>query len=204
MIGATSLADSYTNEAGGAALAPGVAPTWTAGVGQVYAGAQWLLTGLIPAAGWSMLVRFSGATTVARICGSQGASSTRFRLAAQASAGNREYANGGSVLVAGVPASGVLGVAGQQGYLNGVPDGGAIGAWSGTGVNIGVGCYYTTVPVSGYTGTIAALAIYSGTLSAADVTTITAAMNALPTAAGMLLLTGIRDRKRGGKTGGKQ
>jgi hypothetical protein len=58
---------------------------------------------------------------------------------------------------------------------------------------------------TGGTGNIAALAIYSGTLSAADVLAITTAMNLLPTAAaGMLLLAGIRDRKRGGKHGGKQ
>ena len=74
--GAASLAASYVNLAnpGTYDAAPVVAPTWDAVNGWVGDGTQYLNTGVVPAANYSMFVRFSGApqNVYKALCGSYG------------------------------------------------------------------------------------------------------------------------------------
>jgi hypothetical protein len=74
-----------------------------------------------------------------------------------------------------------MAVSGQQGYYNGSTDGGAIGAWVGTGtqqVYIG-GLNNNGVLSQLISGNIQATAIYSTTLTASQVAAVSAAMAAL-------------------------
>lgn len=203
-IGAASLADSYVNEVtpGTYNAAPGVAPAWAYGTGWTFNGTtQYLTTGYVPGAGSSLIARVSGLpNTNNHVAGlylvwAVGAWTAKFF-----------YAHGSWKIGAaiGLPFTGVLAVANTKGYVNGAADpgtvtgaGGVATAYIGAGNSGGVATAFAACSVQ-------AVAFYSGTLSAADVLALTTAMNALPTAAGMLLLAGIRDRKRGGKTGGKQ
>ena len=78
-------------------------------------------------------------------------------------------------------AVGVLAVAGQQGYRNGVAEGTPCDAWDTVSDKpIYILCRNNNgTPGSIFTGTIAAVAIYSSALSAAQVAAVSAAMAAL-------------------------
>ena len=143
--GATSLAASYVNLAnpGTYNAAPGNAPTWDAANGfKFFANsAQYLKTGIIPTSGWSAFVRFSnffGTGSFGFLFGSVGLGTTRFRVGCNILS-ERLYGNGSDVTTTIMPASGVMGFAGQQGFLNGSSDGGTIGAWSGTAAEVYIG-----------------------------------------------------------------
>lgn len=184
--GAASLAASYANLArtdGTYNAAPGTAPSFASATGWTFvaASSQYLTTGIIPASGWSMIVRYSGATgsgTVivgSRVTGSE----TRFRFQWSDGTGVN-YGSGGSVTVAPPLAAGVLGVAGQQGYRNGTADGGAISAWSGTGVAVYIGAQNLDGAAQLFASvSIQALAIYNTTLTASQILAVSNAMAAL-------------------------
>ena len=189
-VGASSLADSYINEAnpGTFDCAPGVAPTWAYGTGVTFNGTtQYLTTGLIPASGWSIIARFSGAVSnvFMVIAGSQRTPGNyRFYLSPRTTTDIRTYGHGFVNQVAGRQASGVMAVAGANCYLNGAADGTVATGWDGASDKaVLIGANNTGSAVNFFAGSIQAIAIYSGTLTLADVQTITAAMNALPTAA---------------------
>lgn len=190
-VGASSLANSYINLAnpGTYDAAPGVAPTWAYGTGWTFNGTtQYLTTGVVPASDqtWSALIRFSGgAQNTKYIFGAVTSGSTRFFGFNTNYTDNKVYYYNGSFLGINTGInSGVLGVAGNKGYRNGSAESGTIPAGSGTitggaligAVNVGA------TPSFLWPGNVQALAIYSGTLSASDVATITTAMNALPVA----------------------
>lgn len=94
------------------------------------------------------------------------------------------YGSGGAVSVAPEILSGVLAVAGQQGYRNGTADGAAIAAWadpnSAYAIMIGVQGG-NGLPTGGQymDGSIQAIGIYNTTLDATQVAIITDAMEAL-------------------------
>jgi hypothetical protein len=163
--------------------APGTAPSFASATGWTFvaASSQYLTTGIIPASGWSMIVRYSGATgsgTVivgSRVTGNE----TRFRFQWNDGTGVN-YGSGGSVTVAPPLAAGVLGVAGQQGYRNGTADGGAISAWSGTGVAVYIGAQNLDGAAQLFASvSIQALAIYNTTLTASQILAVSNAMAAL-------------------------
>jgi hypothetical protein len=92
--------------------------------------------------------------------------------------GKTVYYNGGIISVSKSRASGVWALAGPQGYYNGSPDGAPT-----TGVAAPTAALYIG-DVSGpyrrnMTGNVQAMAIYSGTLTATEVATVSAAMAAL-------------------------
>lgn len=181
-IGAASLADSYVNEAnpGTNNAAPGTAPTWAYGTGWTFTGTQILTTGVTPAndQSWSMIVRLSGASAALLvIVGSSVTAGQRFELVSSGT--GARWANGGFKPGVAVQA-GVMCVAGSNGYLDGVGAVSGITAWTGAAAAISIGGRNAAPQ---YIGNIAALAIYSGTIDATDVATITAAMLALPTVA---------------------
>lgn len=193
-IGASSLADSYTNEAnpGTYTAAPGVAPTWAQGTGWTFNGStQYLTLGLSAAT--------KPVSYVIRMTPADASSSLQAPLAASATGGLMfDFRNSGvvdirflkqSVVVIGsstaqlVQATNVVvaitysGVGAYAIYKNaGTPA---------TGTNNQTPSA-STLQVSGqasrfFHGDVAALAVYDGVLTADDVSAITTAMNALPT-----------------------
>lgn len=174
-IGAESLAASYVNLAnpGVYDAAPGVAPTLGAG-GWNASGAEYLTTGITPSSGWSAIALFSNAQASSSICGNAGV--PRFYLWPSNGGITRVYGYGNAAnSVAGAQTSGVMAMAASKCYLNGNFDGTA-GTWSGTS---GVFYLLASEPAEKFIGTVAAVAIYSSTLDAAQVEAVSAAMAAL-------------------------
>ncbi len=186
--GAASLAASYINRnnPGTNNAAPGTAPTFATGTGWTFNGTtQYLTTGIVPASGYSLIVQFSGvdsSVSVGWLAGAYNSSgNNRLSVGNPNGTGFIEYGSGKTINVNHSPAitSGSLAVAGQQGYYNGIADGGAIAAWNGTvtaGINIADLGGFGTAKLA---CTIIALAIYNITLSATQVGLIAAAMAAL-------------------------
>jgi len=184
-IGAASLAASYVNLAnpGTYNAAPGVAPGLAAG-GWTFAAAQYLATGIVSAANWSMIVRCSGFG--AALATALGAYSTdnngRFYIQPRWTDNKAYFANGN---VAGSVASnrteGTYAIGGQSAYIDGSDVGLSLatGAWTAQ-VAIAVGALNNKGIMALYfSGTIAALAIYSTTLGSADVAALTTRMQGL-------------------------
>lgn len=182
--GAASLAASYTNLAnpGTYNAAPGGAPAFDATTGWKSDGSSvYLTTGITPSSGWSMIARFSGVVGTGGnlIASYSGVEGTRFVIVPYNGDNKVYYQNGSYLGVSPGTTSGVLAVAGQQGYRNGSADGGTIGAWSGTatqaiqifrapiGSPLYINCY------------LQAVAIYSTILTGSQVAAISTAMAAL-------------------------
>lgn len=187
--GAASLAASYSNlsNPGTHDAAPGTAPTWNSTDGWVFnnGSSQYLVTNIAPGAGYTMLVRFTGADTSNRllwICGVDGGNYTRFYLSSNFITSGHIYGGGDFLVTGSVLTSGVMGVANNQGYLNGSADGSPMTAWSGTNTDVVfIGCLNSGggSPLYYFTGNVQALVIYSDTLTSGEMASITTAMNAL-------------------------
>jgi len=189
-ICAVSLADSYINRAnpGTYDAAPGTAPTWAAQTGWTFNGTtQYLLADIAANIGWSVLVRYSGATDLGApkiIFGSQSAGGGTVRFHIQPSQSNIiYYSHEDSVGVAPGLLAGVLGIAGQQGFRNGVSDGGVIPS-GGTGTRptkVAIGALYEGAGAVFYcNANIQALYIYNVPITPTQVRAVTDAMNMLP------------------------
>ena len=191
-IGAASLAASYDNNAapgngladGTYDAAPGVAPTWASATGWTSGGASYLTTGVVPADGASMLVRYSVNDTLDNaICGELVGPASGwfgFRFLGQLSPDViRFYGNGGlgSAPYNSSVSNGVLGVAGTAGYINGISVITLVGVAGATGAIRLMGYYGAETRYM--QGSIQAFALYNTTLSAAQVAAISAAMAAL-------------------------
>ena len=193
-IGAASLADSYTDESGaGNNAAPGVAPTWTSGVGWTFNGStQYLTTGITPTGVMTALARFSGAPACVNcptLCSGNNGAGNAFQLTPGGTA-NPIWAWGTAFAsVAGGYTSGVMAMAATACYYNGsftVPN---VGVFSGVGQALNVGARNNGgTPDRFFGGSIQAIAIYSDTLSAGEIATVTAAMQALAAPSGAPLL----------------
>ncbi len=187
--GAASLAASYINLAnpGVYDAAPGTAPTLAPGGWTFDGSTQYLLVSLQPASdqSWSILVRFSNASGNARCAfGSYISEPRSFIIQPRGNTGaDRYYYNGGSLVVAGALASGVMGFAGNTAYLDGVAESGTLAAPSGEIATTQViGGYWNNAaaaPAISFNGTIPAIAIYASTLDAAQMAAVSAAMAAL-------------------------
>lgn len=179
--GAASLAASYDNNAAPGNGLPdgtydctlGVAPTWDVANGWIFSGAtQYLKTGITPATGWSMFVRFTDAAVNAnRMAGGRGLPTATTEMSLIPSyGGSVYYFNGGQLAVAGAITAGTLCVSGNQGYKDGLAHGGAIPAWSGTGGEIFVGCLGDSgTPIAFKMSKIQYLSIYNTAITAAQV-----------------------------------
>lgn len=182
-VGATNLANSYINLAnpGTFDAAPGVAPTWSSCFGWTGDGAtQYLATGVIPDDGWSMLVSVSNLASGDALAGSETDTTTRLFLTG--STGSLFiYGQGSLVITGSATPDAVYGVAGQQGYLDGAADGGAIGPWSGTNTHeiLILAINDAGSPINHGAENVLAVAIYDTTLTLAQVVAITAEMQAL-------------------------
>ena len=187
--GAADLAGSYVNLAnpGTYNLTLGTAPTWDVTNGWIFtnAGATYLKTGVIPENDktWSMIFKFSNYTAGgnwATPCGMWSASGQGFAITTGAGTKYGFY-NGGYQGGENSVTNGVLAVAGNQGYYNGVDKTADIGTGAAAfedDIYIGgpnnIGTFYQAVNIY-----IQAIAIYDVALSATQVGTLTTAMNAL-------------------------
>ncbi len=175
--GAADIAASYVNLAnpGTYDAAPGVAPTWDALTGWTGdATTRYLNTGLYPTNVWTMIVQFSGVT--GGLCCGVATSGQRFSVRPVNGANRQYYYASGGPLVAGAIAPGNMAIAGGKFYCNGVVDTAPMAdAFTCTNNARLVTAYAGTTLI----GNVLAVAFYSGTLSAPQVASVSAAMAAL-------------------------
>ena len=138
--GAASYAASLVNN-----VTPGTydlvegngAVPWAAatGWGFVAASLQYFDTGLIPAndQSWSALVQYANvpAGIDGFLLGERSGASAEFNLRPNRALNSVRYQNGQDTVVVISLLTGNIGMAGNQGYRNGVPDGGLMGIWLG-------------------------------------------------------------------------
>jgi hypothetical protein len=184
-IGAASLAASYVNLAnpGTNDAAPGVAPTWNATNGWIHAGSEWLTTGVVPAQGYSMIVRFSSFSLSSAYLGGVIKTNAHFAMSPNPDASDRQVFWYGDVAryTGSDVAGGVMALTADDGYMDGVAAGLTMGNFAATSAAIFVGAYNngSGAATSRATVNIQAVAIYSSTLTASQVAALTAAMAAL-------------------------
>jgi hypothetical protein len=184
-IGAASLADSYVNLVNPGTLdaAPGVAPTWASGTGWGFDGStQYLTTGIVPASGYSVVVRFSDSAPLSYIVvGVASALGAGMQLYTRRLSGQAAWRSGGLLDSSPTMTDGVMGIAGQAAYRDGVLEG-TIPDWTTAetraffvGANNNVGS-----PSNFFAGNVQAVAIYdTSTDHAVWVPAVSAAMAAL-------------------------
>lgn len=193
--GAAGLAASYSNlnNPGTNDATVGNAPNFNTSTGWefVSANSDYLNTNVIPAANMTVIVRVSGivfATVQERSAiGHLLSTTVRIGLQPTTSLGGGErsrYQNAGSYEnTSNGVSSGVMCVAGQNAYEDGVSVGTTSDAWSGTATTtmlLGARRREDTMAIDLYSDlTIAAVAIYSRVLNSTEVAAVTTAMNAL-------------------------
>ena len=182
--GAADIADSYVNLAnpGTYNAAPGTAPTFAAATGWTFdaASSQYLVTGITPTTSYSVLIRLSSVSSAdAWVFGSYTDTGHGIQPnSAPLSMPYTYYYQGAVASVEGVNrTAGVWGLVAGQGYFDGSADGAAMEV-SGTPGEIYI------ADISGpfrryFSGIVSAMVIYSDTLTAGEVATVSAAMAAL-------------------------
>lgn len=186
-VGAASLAASYVNLAnpGTNDAAPGTAPTFSAVTGWGWDGAtQWLDTGITGGNSFSVLVRFSdGGQKNAAIMGETltVGNATRLNIYPYYPGPRAYFRGGGNYDQATVYTAGVLAVTPAAAYADGAYLGDVTGNWTGTTTyTITIGGHRINSTVAEFWGgNIQAVAIYSDTLTAGEIATVSAAMAAL-------------------------
>lgn len=192
--GAASLAASYVNLAnpGTYDAAPGAAPTWASATGWTFDGVtQYLVTGIVPASGWSVLARFYDAGQNGPLLGCDQAwtqAGGSFYLRASLLGSWRQFGNGEEFSVAPAITTGVLATTPGAAYTDGAYDG-VVPNWTkpAAGLDIYIGLFHIAASggvndSGGYfpnSQKIQAIAIYSDALTAGEVATVSAAMAAL-------------------------
>lgn len=184
--GAASYAASLVNLAnpGTYDATEGVAPTWDAATGWTFNGTQYLKTGIIPeySQDQAALCRFAGLTEQDHyLCGMYQLNGRMFGLFVEFANNRVQYINGYGMPKAPFLSSGVLAVSGNRGYRNGIDEGVTIYGWSAEPTRESfIGARNTNgSPLLFMSGSMSALAIYSDTLSAAEVAIVSAAMATL-------------------------
>jgi hypothetical protein len=189
--GAASQSASYANLAnpGTFDCAPGTAPSWNTSTGWTFnkSSSQYLTCGIVPATGWTIAARFANQTgsfsPAQWMCGVDDSGNNRFYLCPWwASAATYIYGSGGFRNLSGTLSSGTMGIAGQQGYLNGASDGSPTATWAGTQSNAMIIGGMTQIggsPGYYFGGDIIAMAIYSSVLTSGNMSALHTAMMAL-------------------------
>lgn len=190
--GAASYAASKVNLAnpGTYDAYEGIAPDWSTAAGWDFGAiTKYLKTNLYPDQDWSGLALYSSCTTLnGYICGAFFADGTR-RLNllpnTNIAPGGVFYGSGKTpsyyVVAPTLIGGGVLGIAGLQGYRNGLPEGANPSAPNtGTSRELYIGCLnQNLVPSAQGDAIVGALAVYDITLSNAQMAAVSAAMAAL-------------------------
>lgn len=157
---------------------PGVAPTWSAATGHVFNGTtQYLDTGYLPNATTTILARFSNASLSSNLYPQVAGQNTTGATNTFSNWGNppyfRAYNWGGSVVFGGAAlSSAIMGLAGNQAFLNGYADFAAISGSYGTATrSIFIGARQANAGGAEYhyTGRILSVLIASRTLSPVEV-----------------------------------
>jgi len=183
---AFSLANSYVDVSGNEndCTPTGVAadiPTWANGTGWTFDGvSQYLTTAFVPQNDQTqtIIVQYDTLTNTGYLCGQREGAAQSFALLPDNGAAAVLYRNGGGVLAAPALAAGNLCVAGNQGYRDGLADGGAIAVWGGAAAQpVYIGALNNLgVVASWVAANIKKVAIYDCTLTAAQVQRIAYAM----------------------------
>ena len=186
--GAASLAASYSNLAnpGTNDAAPGTAPTWDSATGWTFTrtSSQYLMTTIVATndQSWSMLARYSNASSYNQALGQVSDGSNR-EFGMFLSGQTTTYFTSGGYLQKNYSAvtAGVWGLAGNVAYINGVAQSGTISAPSGSIISaMPIAAKWNGSTASDFFGgNIQAWVIYSDTLTAGEVATVSAAMAAL-------------------------
>jgi hypothetical protein len=175
---ASSLANSYVNlnNPGVDDLTAGTAPTWAAGTGWTFNGTtQYLITPFLADAIETFAVLFANGGTGNRVLvGAGNVANTVFRMEASWTGSFRYYERGGYTEGSSIYTSGVMGIAGNQGYYNGATDLGAIPAGSG---RPNLAMYIGAVNAAGspttfYVGDILKIIFFSTVLDATQMNTL--------------------------------
>lgn len=179
-VGAASLAASYVNlqNPGTYDAAPGVAPTFDTAEGWVFNGStQWLDSGITRGSGYTMIVRVYATSDGVPM----GGLDTRI-VYMRVRGTDIVSINDGQIVVApnALSTELVIGMAGKVCYRNGSTIG-TIAGTDGGGAAISFGAAKTNHRFCACK--IRAAAIYSGTLTGAEIATLTTLMGALPVAA---------------------
>ena len=180
--GAASLAASYSDLVGSQTLTATGSPTWSAAGWAGFTIADYLHTGIIPAAGYTIMARGSGGSTSNNYCLIGSLNGFNAGLVLHAGTGKRFWHGTSSTTISGNLTAGVLAMAGQTGYVNGVSVG-TVGntTFSGALVEMLIGARNrndstTDVP---WPGTIEVVGIKLAVLDASAVAVASAAMAAL-------------------------
>lgn len=190
-IGAASLAASYVNlqNPGTYDAAPGTAPTFAPATGWTFNGTtHYLTTGITPANNgtWTFLARWSGTSGDNRtLLGYYNAGGGAMLISSMATSvstySGTDFPTG---IASNSPAlaAGVYGFAGKTPYRNGAAESTAIPAGTGSAAAILLGALNLngSSVIQRFLGDIHAIAIYSATLTAGQIATVSAAMAALP------------------------
>ena len=190
--GASSQAASYVNLAtpGLYDCTVGNAPAWAVTTGWTFDGTDdYLVTGVIPEADqtWSMIAKFSGVSKTKGLIGAEVGTNGRFYIfPRRGSADDFLLGNGGYIATGVRLTSGILAVAGVNGYLNGIHQGVMNATWGGTPGIIIIGALNHAAPpdvtvnlIGEYCdGVIPAMAIYDIDISP-YITAITNAIDAI-------------------------
>lgn len=193
-VGAADLAASYVNLQNpgtyNAAPVGGSAPTHASATGWGHNGtSQYLSTGLTPTndGTWTILARWSGTSGNNRT--PIGFYTTGGAMLIGSSAANVSVYNGLHYPAGIAPntpqlAGGVYGFAGKTAYRNGVAEAVAIPAGSGPAFPLLIGALNLngSSAIQHFLGDIQAIAVYSVTLTAGQMATVSASMAALPVA----------------------
>ena len=185
-IGAASLAASYVNLANPGVFdaAPGVAPDFDAAIGWIDPnGTRWLDTGIVidAVSTWSVFIRFvRGDVGFRQMFGAVNALNQGFAIDVGRDSDTRfgfrncGYSGGPG---GNSPASGVVAIAGNQAYFNGVDAGIVIPA--GTAPTLSLRLMGMAGVANNFLGSKQAVAIYDTALTASKVAAVSAAMAAV-------------------------
>lgn len=176
---AANLTDSYKNVLlpGTHNLTLGVAPTFSVDSGWTFSGTEYLKTDIIPTRSYSILVHFSNASGVGIMTGVYGTGISRYLIYPNNGSSSVAYGNTDVKAVSPILTSGNLGMAGQQGYRNGVVDGTAITGNLTNDKAIYIGCNNNNGTAGVFwTGTIHYWIIFDSTLTPAQMLTQANAM----------------------------
>lgn len=186
--GAASQAASYSNlnAPGTNDAVVGVAPLWDAFNGWQFDGSTQYLTSVsVNGGGCTVIVRYvdyAGSNVNARLVGTAVGSDSEPRLYIMPGYGNAVYyhygAAGSDLNKSPYLQSGILAIAGNKAYRNGVLDGTLPGSWSGTNNNpLGIGAQKNSTGANYFRrANVQAVAIYNTVLTDAQVLAVSNAM----------------------------
>ena len=163
-------------------IGAGVAPGFDISRGWIGGGGAWLESGLYVSKSWTMLVRFANGIatpSTSALCGIYQSTTFRMYIQPYYTGVNVRYASASVINRAPGLTSGVLAIAGQQPYRNGVLDGAEIpDTWSGSAA-IPVGMLSWSNGDNAYPGDILGIGFWDSILDAATIAAKTALLAAI-------------------------